>query len=158
MASPDLVALAAAVLQARRDPERVLEIDCGDGARTLFLAREYPRTAIRGVDAAPEAVAAAISRIGLDPEGRLAFKVGDAGSLGFPDEHFDIVVHAGGASAEIARVLRHGGELISVAAERPGDPLGLRRRRFRRRLSKHGFVVAQSGGAGGGAYIVARLQ
>lgn len=143
MTSPDLVALAAATLHARRDPERVLEVGCEDGERTLFLAREYPRASVRGVDASPEAVHAATRRVGLDPEGRIAFKVGDAAGLPFPDEQFDLVVHRDGASREIARVLRPRGELISFAD---------------RHLGKHGFQVVQSGGAGGGAYIVARLR
>jgi ubiquinone/menaquinone biosynthesis C-methylase UbiE len=141
--SPDLVALAAATLHARRDPERVLEVGCEEGERTLFLAREYPRASVRGVDPSPEAIRAATRRVGLDPEGRVAFKLGEAGALPFPDEQFDLVVHRGGASAEIARVLRPQGELIAFTD---------------RRLGKHGFQVIQRGGAGGGAYIVARLR
>src|SRR5690348_18492756 len=38
-----LPALAAAVLRVPRDPERVLEIGCGEGDGVLFLAREFPR-------------------------------------------------------------------------------------------------------------------
>lgn len=158
MSAPDLVALAAAVLHARRDPERVLEVGCGAGERTLFLAREYPRASVRGVDPSPQAVQEATARVGLDPQGRVAFKRGDAHSLPFPDEQFDLVVHAGGAGAEIARVLRPAGELVAFAAVRPRDRLGLRRRRDRRRLRKHGFQVIHSGGAGGGTYMVARRR
>ncbi len=158
MASPELVALAAAALKVRRDPERVLEIACGEGERTLFLAREFPRARIRGVDASPARVAAATARVGLDPEGRVAFKPGDPGSLPFPDEHFDLVVYDGPPSAEIARVLRPGGELISFHARRPRDPLELRRRRSERRFRRLGFTQLLSGGAGGGTYIVARLR
>jgi ubiquinone/menaquinone biosynthesis C-methylase UbiE len=143
VASPDLVALAAATLHARRDPERVLEVGCEDGERTLFLAREYPRASVRGVDPSPEAIHAATKRVGLDPEGRIAFKVGEAADLPFPDEQFDLVVHRGGASAEIARVLRPRGELIAFTD---------------RRLGKHNFQALQSGGAGGGTYIVAQLR
>src|ERR1700743_2210039 len=117
-----MVALAAAVLLADRDPERVLEVACGEGERTLFLAREFPRARIRGVDPSEEAVGAATARIGLDPEGRVAFKRGGPASLPFPDEHFDLVVHSGGAGAEIATVLRPGGELIAFSGGPPPDP------------------------------------
>jgi SAM-dependent methyltransferase len=158
VSSADLVALAAAVLHAGREPERVLEVGCGAGERTLFLAREYPRARVRGVDPSPQAVREATARVGLDPEGRVAFKQGDARrGLPFPDDQFDLVV-APGATAEIARVLRPAGELVAFAGARPGDALGLRRRRERRALRKHGFQVIHSGGAGGGTYMVARVR
>jgi ubiquinone/menaquinone biosynthesis C-methylase UbiE len=160
VASPDLIALAAATLHVEGSPERVLEIGCGDGERTLFLAREYPRARIRGIDASEEAIHAAGARIGLDPEGRVAFKVSRGAGLPFPDDHFDLVARGGEpvASAETARVLRPGGELIAFSAARPRDPLGLRAKRARRSLARHGFEPLQSGGAGGGTYLVARLR
>ena len=157
-ADPEMVALAAAVLRAGRSPERVLEVGCGEGERTLFLSREFPRARIRGVDPSPEAVRAAAARIGLDPEGRVAFKEGGAGSLPFPDEHFDLVVHRGVAGAELARVLRPAGELIFFEGLRRPDPLALRARRARRRLRMLDFQAIHSGGAGGGTYIVARRR
>jgi ubiquinone/menaquinone biosynthesis C-methylase UbiE len=158
--SPDLIALAAATLHVAGSPERILEVGCGDGERTLFLAREYPSARVRGVDPSAGAIRAATARIGLDPEGRVAFKPGERSALPFPDDHFDLVVGADSAvaSAEAARVLRPGGELIGFAGERPRDRLGLRERRRHRRLSRHGFEPLQSGGAGGGTYFVARLR
>jgi SAM-dependent methyltransferase len=158
--SPDLIALAAATLHAADSPERVLEVDCGSGERTLFLAREYPRARVRGVDPSGEAIREASARIGLDPEGRVAFKVGRRSELPFPDDHFDLVVQGGSpvGGPEIARVLRPGGELIGFAASRPRDPLGLRGRRERRRLARYGFEPLQRGGAGGGTYLVAGLR
>jgi ubiquinone/menaquinone biosynthesis C-methylase UbiE len=150
----ELVALAAAVLRTTREPERVLEVGCGDGERTLFLAREFPRARIRGVDPAEEMVRAATARVGLDPEGRVAFKRGDGSGLPFPDEHFDIVVAAPGA--ETSRVLRQDGELVWLTRSPARDPFGLRARGARRRLRMHGFQEIQSGGADGYRYIVAR--
>jgi ubiquinone/menaquinone biosynthesis C-methylase UbiE len=170
--SPDLIALAAATLHVEGSPERVLEIDCGDGERTLFLAREYPRAGVRGVDASAEEIQAASARIGLDPEGRVAFKTGSAQiGLPFPDDHFDLVVMRrvgraidlkaaarGRGGVEIARVLRPGGTLIGFSSARPRDRLGLRARGERRWLARRGFELLQSGGAGGGTYLVARLS
>jgi tRNA G46 methylase TrmB len=49
--APDyLTPLATAVLQVSRQPERVLEVGCGTGVGTLFLAREFPQARVRGVD------------------------------------------------------------------------------------------------------------
>jgi ubiquinone/menaquinone biosynthesis C-methylase UbiE len=156
-----MLPLAAAVLQAgTEEPERVLEVECGEGDGALFLAREFPRARVRGVDASAEKIARATARVGLDPEGRIAFKAGGPRALPFPDEHFDLVVQAAGRAAieEAARVLRPGGRLVIVRAERPRDPLGLRRRWGRRRLRRSGFERLQHGGAGGGSFYVMRLR
>lgn len=120
--------LARAVLQVPGRPERVLEVECGEGEATLFLAREYPAASVRGVERSPEAVRRARSRIGLDPEGRVAFKQGSA-ALPYPDRHFDLVVQRRGRvrPRQITRVLRPGGHLILV--EPPGPLLALRLRR-----------------------------
>ncbi len=116
MPPPQLTALAAAVLHVRDLPERILEIGCGDGDGVLFLAREFPGARIRGVDPSAEAIHAAVARVGLDPEGRVAFKQGRARRLPYPDDHFDLVAQAGGRlhPGELARVLRSGGHLILV--------------------------------------------
>jgi ubiquinone/menaquinone biosynthesis C-methylase UbiE len=156
-----LVPLAAAVLHVGgEEPERVLEIESGEGDGALFLAREFPRARVRGVDASSERVARATARVGLDPEGRIAFKVGGRRGLPFPDDHFDLVAQGTGrlAIAEAARVLRPGGRLVVFQAERPADPLGPRRRRQARRLRRAGFEPLQEGGAGGGSFVVMRLR
>jgi SAM-dependent methyltransferase len=123
----DLTGFASALLAVERDPERVLEIECGDGAATLFLAREFPRARVRGVDSDRDAIRAATARIGLDPEGRVAFKVGAPGNLPFPEEHFDLVVQRRGrlSAAEIARVLRPEGFALVPVGARSRGPLGL---------------------------------
>ena len=57
-------------------------------------------------------------RIGLDPEGRVAFKVADAADLPFEDESFDLVAQLNMPPffAEIARVLRPGGYAVVAAS------------------------------------------
>lgn len=116
MPSARLTALAAAVLHVRDLPERILEIGCGHGDGVLFLAREFPSARVRGVDPSPDAVREAVSRIGLDPEGRVAFKQGKSRTLPYPDAFFDLVAQAEGGlhPREIARVLRPGGHAILV--------------------------------------------
>lgn len=157
MATPALTPLAAAVLEVG-EPERVLEVECADGEATLFLAREFPRARVRGVDRSERAVREATARVGLDPEGRVAFKVGRPGSLPFPAEHFDLLalVDAAPAVAEAARVLRPGGLLVLAYTSAARVPGGLRGWRLRRALARGGFEPVRAGEAGDGSFSVVR--
>jgi len=156
---PPLTPLAAAVLHVG-DPERILQIECGDGAGALFLAREFPSGRVRGVDSSGEAVHEAAGRIGLDPEGRIAFKQGGPRSLPFPDDHFDLLVavDARPAAAEAARVLRPGGFLALAATTSPVSPPGFRGKLLRHRLARRGFESIWSEAAGDGSFSVLRLR
>lgn len=157
--APALTPLAAAVLHVG-DPERILQIECGDGEGALFLAREFPSARVRGIDRSAEAVRRAGDRVGLDPEGRIAFKRGAPRSLPFPDDQFDLltVLDARPSVAEAARVLRPGGFLVLARSARP-DPLGgVGGRLFRRRLARLGFVPIWSRPAGDGSFSVVRLR
>lgn len=159
MASPALTPLAAAVLRIAPPPERVLEIETGDGDGALFLAREFPAARVRGVDRDEAMARLASGRVGLDPEGRIAFKPGGPSSLPYPDGFFDLVVQGRGrpAAAEIARVLRPGGRLILFRSG--ADPLGgARGRLLRRRLARRGIELEATAAAGDGSFSVARLR
>jgi ubiquinone/menaquinone biosynthesis C-methylase UbiE len=156
--SPPLTPLAAAVLHVG-DPERILQIECGEGDGVLFLAREFPSARVRGVDRSERRVRDAASRIGLDPEGRVAFKLGSPGKLPFPDELFDLLaaVDARPAAAESARVLRPGGFLV-IASSRSTEALaGPSGWLLRRRLRRRGFEEVWSVPAGEGSFAVMRL-
>jgi SAM-dependent methyltransferase len=159
MSTPALTPLAAAVLAAG-EPERVLEVECGDGEATLFLSREFPRARIRGVDRSEHAVRRATARVGLDPEGRVAFKVGRPGSLPFPDDHFDLValVDANPAAAETARVLRPDGLLVLAYTDRSRVPGGLRGWLLRRGLERSGIEPVSAAEVGAGSFSVARWR
>jgi ubiquinone/menaquinone biosynthesis C-methylase UbiE len=160
MPMPPLTPLAAAALRVGPAPERVLEIECGDGDGALFLAREFPAARVRGVDRAEEHVRAATARVGLDPEGRVAFKRGRPGSLPYPDDFFDLVVEVDGrpAVAEIARVLRPGGHLILVRSRGAEALAGLGGWLLRRRLDRRGIELVESAPAGDGSFSVGRLR
>lgn len=157
--SPLLTPLAAAVLHVG-DPERILQLECGEGDAVLFLAREFPSARIRGIDGSAEAVHAAAARIGLDPEGRIAFKQGGPGSLPFPDDQFDLLaaVDSHPTPAEAARVLRPGGSLALVSTRSPEVLRGFRGALLRRRLARHGFEPIWSEPAGDGSFFLARRR
>ncbi len=153
-----LAALAAATGELALDPERVLEIGTGTGEAALFLAREYPRARVRGVDLSEEMIRAARAKVGLDPEGRIAFKVGDAAALPYPDESFDLVaqVNMPPFFAEIARVLRPGGAVAIAASRGPATPFYTPQSVLDRGFRRHGLEPAGAGAAGPGTWVVAR--
>jgi ubiquinone/menaquinone biosynthesis C-methylase UbiE len=156
---PPLTPLAAAVLHVG-SPERILQVECGGGEGALFLAREFPSARVRGVDRSAEAIRQAGSRVGLAPEGRIAFKHGAPRSLPFPDDHFDLLaaLDARPSPGEAARVLRPGG-FLALAVARGEDPLaGLRGALFRRRLLQGGFEPIWTEAAGDGSFFVSRRR
>lgn len=157
--TPPLTPLAAAVLHVG-DPERILQLECGDGEGALFLAREFPSARVRGADRSPERVHRAAGRIGLDPEGRIAFKQGAPRSLPFPTDHFDLVaaLDAQPAAVEAARVLRPGGFLALASSTSRQALGGLSGRLLRRRLRRQGFEPIWSEAAGDGSFSVYRLR
>jgi ubiquinone/menaquinone biosynthesis C-methylase UbiE len=157
--SPLLTPLAAAVLHVGA-PERILQIECGTGEGALFLAREFPSARIRGVDRSAEAIRAATARVGLDPEGRIAFKQGNPRSLSFPDDQFDLLaaLDAFPVAGEAARILRPGGFLALAASREQEAPAGFRGKLLRRRLARRGFEPIWSEVAGDGSFSVHRLR
>jgi ubiquinone/menaquinone biosynthesis C-methylase UbiE len=149
-----LAPLAAAVLTVEREPERILDVGCGTGAATLFLAREYPRARVRGIDISPAMISRATSKIGLDPEARVAFREGDASKLPWPDDSFDLVtlVNMPLFFAEISRVLRPGGSVIVVATLGDRTPFSTPSKTIERKFAGLGINRAGSGNSGPGVW------
>jgi 23S rRNA (guanine745-N1)-methyltransferase len=141
-------------------PERVLVIGCGEGEAVLFLAREFPAARVRGVDPSEALVRKAGARVGLDPEGRVAFKLGRSRALPYPDDHFDLVVQLGDrlSVAETARVLRPGGHLILAGPGRSHSTTGVREALHSRRLARLGIEPVPIDSAAGGNFFVGRLS
>jgi SAM-dependent methyltransferase len=158
--APRLTPLAAAVLRVEPAPERVLEVECGEGEGTLFLAREFPAARVRGVDRSAQRVRGATARVGLDPEGRVAFKAGDPSALPYPADFFDLVVQLDGrpAVAEIARVLRPGGHLILARSRSAARSGGIAAWALRRHLRRRGIELVETAVAGDGSFSVGRLR
>lgn len=159
MPTPRLTPLAVAALRIAR-PERILVVEPGDGDGALFLAREFPTARVRGVSRDPDSIRTATARIGLDPEGRVAFKLATRRALPFPDALFDLVVvtEAPVRTGELARVLRAGGELLLVHPDRHRAPRGFRARLLARRLAGRGFEPLEAATAGDGDFSVHRLR
>jgi ubiquinone/menaquinone biosynthesis C-methylase UbiE len=154
-----LAPLAAGLLAVKPEPERAIDIGTGTGAGALLIAREFPHARVRGVDISEEMIRHAQSRIGLDPDGRVAFKVADSSSLPYDDEHFDLVtlLNMPPFFAEIARVLRPGGHAVVAASLGPSTPFYTPESVLRRGFERRGLEAVASGEAGDGTYFVARL-
>jgi SAM-dependent methyltransferase len=155
-----LAPLAAATLHVAKPPERILDIGCGTGAGTLFLAREFPQARVRGVDISEEMIREAVAKVGLDPEGRVAFKVGDASDLPYPEQSFDLVAQLNMPPffEEMVRVLRPGGHLIVAASWGPATPFYTPARLLRWKLAQRGVEQLEEGSAGSGSFWVGRLE
>jgi ubiquinone/menaquinone biosynthesis C-methylase UbiE len=153
-----LAPLAAALLQVRPEPERALDLGTGLGDGALLIAREFPHARVRGVDISEEMIRRAKDRIGLDPEGRVAFKVADAAELPFEEDSFDLVAQLNMPPffAEMARVLRPGGFAIVAASWGPQTPFYTPDSVLQRGFRKAGFETVKSGEAADGTYFVAQ--
>lgn len=157
-ASP-LTPLATAVLRVPA-PERALVIGPQVVDAALFLAREFPTARIRGASRAQEAVRQAVEQLGLDPDGRLAFKHVRARTLPYPDDFFDLVViqDVRVSAAELARTLRAGGHLLAVRTRAPSAAGRGQDALLRRRLRRHGIEPTEAEDVVGGNFLVARLR
>lgn len=153
-----LAPLALAVTKIDRRPERALDIGTGTGVAALFVAREFPRASVRGVDVSEEMIRQAKAKVGLDPEGRVGFRVADAAALPYEDGHFDLVtlLNTPPFFAEIARVLRHGGHVIVAASSGDQTPFFTPDPVLERGFGRHGLVTVKAGRIGRGSYFVAR--
>jgi ubiquinone/menaquinone biosynthesis C-methylase UbiE len=154
-----LAPLASGVLHVSAAPERILDVGCGTGEGTLFLAREFPQARVRGVDLSEEMIQRAIAKTGLDPEGRIAFKVGDASSLPYPDESFDLVtlLNMPPFFDEIVRVLRPGGSVIVASTQGDATPFYTPPKLLRWKFAQRGVEEVEEGNAGAGSLWVGRL-
>jgi ubiquinone/menaquinone biosynthesis C-methylase UbiE len=99
--------------------KEVLEVGSGRGGGASFVARYHRPARITGVDFSRQAVALCQKRHAAVPN--LAFTVGDAERLPFPDARFDVALNVESSHcyghierffAEAARVLRPGGYFL----------------------------------------------
>lgn len=154
-----LASLAAGLLHVHPEPERALDLGTGTGSGALLVAREFPRARVRGVDLSEEMIRRARARVGLDPEGRIAFRVADAAALPWEDGSFDLVtqINMPPFFAEIARVLRPGGHAVIASSRGTATPFYTSDAVLARGFARHGLEPVRSGTAREGTYFVARL-
>ncbi|HEX6289087.1 MAG TPA: methyltransferase domain-containing protein [Herpetosiphonaceae bacterium] len=103
-----------------REGDRVLDMACGDGVYSVWLAEHVGADGrVIGVDIAPAYIEAARERVRSSAvAGRIGFEVGSIDGLPFPDDQFDLVWCAHSlyslpdpvaALREMRRVVRPGG-------------------------------------------------
>ena len=108
-----------------RPGKRLLDVGCGPGHVAGLIARRYPDIELIGVDLSDRMIARANQDFGGSPN--LTFRQGDALSLPFQSESFDLALslasikhwpdQAKGLS-EIFRVLKPGGSFFIMEADR----------------------------------------
>jgi len=110
----------------------VLDVGCGTGNLSFCLAQNPEIVSVRGLDYSPAYVAYANRR---NDDSRLAFLVGDACALPFPDASFDHAVsmlalqfvrQADLAVREMRRVTRPGGSIAAATWDTRGGFVALR--------------------------------
>ena len=153
-----LAPLAAALLYVKPAPERALEVGTGTGAGALLVAREFPQASVRGVDISEEMIRAAQSKVGLDPSGRVAFRVADAAQLPYDDESFDLITHLNMPPfiAEVARVLRPGGHVVIASSWGEATPFFTPNAVLEWGFAKRGIEPVTSGESVSGTYWIGR--
>jgi ubiquinone/menaquinone biosynthesis C-methylase UbiE len=153
-----LAALAASLLHVKPAPERALEVGTGTGEGALLIAREFPQARVRGVDISDEMIRLAVEKVGLDPEGRVAFRVADAANLQYADESFDLIAHLNMPPfiAEVDRVLRPAGHVIVASSWGPATPFYTPARVLDWGFAKRGIERVAAGEAAEGTYWVGR--
>jgi ubiquinone/menaquinone biosynthesis C-methylase UbiE len=157
--SPEhLAALAVATQGIHPAPERVLDLGTGTGEAALFCAREFPRASVRGIDLSERMIQLARAKVGLDPEGRIAFKVADASSLPYEEDSFDLItqVNMPPFFGEVARVLRPGGHVVVVASIGSATPFFTPASVLARGFRRRGIEQVAGGEAADGTYFVGR--
>jgi ubiquinone/menaquinone biosynthesis C-methylase UbiE len=116
---------------------RLLDAGCGSGWLSRLVARRMPDCDVVGVDINPDYVAYATARAEEEGLANVSYQVGAVGDLPFEDESFDTVwslmllmflPDRRGAIADLARLLRSGGRVVTGQqgtprhADAPRDP------------------------------------
>ncbi|GIK83219.1 MAG: hypothetical protein BroJett024_43240 [Alphaproteobacteria bacterium] len=123
--------------QASPEPgQRILDLGCGTGTLTILIQESEPAARVQGVDADSEILAQASDKAGRRGLSQIHFEQAFADELPYRESFFDQVVSTlffhhlttsgkRGAAAEIARVLRPGGQLHVADWGKPAG-LGMR--------------------------------
>jgi ubiquinone/menaquinone biosynthesis C-methylase UbiE len=136
-----------------REGERVLDVACGTGLIARLAAEQVgPAGSVTGIDIAPDMIDVARAT-SATAGGSIEWHVGDAVSLPFPDDSYDVVLCQLGlmfmedrpaAVAEMRRVLVPGGRLVISTSGEIQPPFELMERAIVDHISPElgGFVRA----------------
>jgi ubiquinone/menaquinone biosynthesis C-methylase UbiE len=113
--------------------QRVLDLGCGTGTLAIMAKEREPGAELVGLDGDPEMIRRASAKAG-DAGVQIEFDEGFSTELPYPDACFDRVVSTlffhhlttrdkERTAAEVARVLKPGGELHVADWGRPADPV-----------------------------------
>jgi ubiquinone/menaquinone biosynthesis C-methylase UbiE len=87
-----------------RDNIKVLDLGCGAGAHTWYLAREgFSTYAIDGSHSAVERTKQLLSQMNLSAE----FNCGDFGQLPYQDNYFDVVLDGSAIGCQVLSSIKH---------------------------------------------------
>ena len=122
---------------------RILDVGCGPGQLTIFLAEALPAAEVQGIDLAPTMIELArVHGTASAASARLRFEVADVARLPFPNGAFDAVLSSGSIKhwpdpvaglREIHRVLAPTGRAFIAEMNRlaPPEAIATQRRRMR---------------------------
>lgn len=141
-----------------RAPSRVLDVGTGTGAGALTLARHFPEAQIVGVDLSERMLEQARGNTPAELESRVTFERGDASSLPFGDNSFDLAAHANMIPFfdEVARVVTPGGHALFAFSGGAETPIYVPTERLRAELARRGFSEFAEFNAGRGNALLAR--
>ncbi|HEY3946684.1 MAG TPA: class I SAM-dependent methyltransferase [Solirubrobacteraceae bacterium] len=150
--------LSAACDRIEAEPRSILELGTGTGAGAIMLARRYPEARVRAIDLSAAMIEAARKKIPDDLAERIELEVGDAASLPYRSETFDLVAQLNLPVylEQAARVLRPGGYLIVGSSLGSSTPYYTPDSVLRKRCLKHGLDPVAAATANGGSYFLAR--
>lgn len=113
--------LAVAEQIEQLNAQKVLEVGCGKGFNSCFLAQKYPQIQFTGVDLTPKHLQIAKRKAQKNNISNLSLEFGNFNQLDVPDQSFDVVFgieclcyanYPEVLLGELFRVLRPGGRLI----------------------------------------------
>lgn len=135
-------------------PVKILDLCTGTGFAALMAAEHFPDAEVTGVDQSAAMIELAKKKTDSADIFRVQFEVGNAASLGFKDETFDLILSSNAPVylAEAARVLRSGGDLI-VTFSFAGDAFQNTREAIIRILHEYGLQLTHLTTIGNGVVI-----
>jgi SAM-dependent methyltransferase len=100
------------------------------------------------------------AKVGLDPSGRIAFRVADAGRLPYDADSFDLIAQLNMPPffGEIGRVLRPGGHVIVAASYGDRTPFYTPQSVLERGFRRHGIEAVEHGATGPGTWFLGRRR